>query len=49
VFFYLFFAGAGPWSIDALIRAPLRERRAEVRLPGSIRRQADQGNSSRTL
>jgi putative oxidoreductase len=57
VFFYLFFAGGGPWSIDALIRTPLRARKAEAPLPGSIRaplpgsirRQPEQSHSSRTL
>ena len=38
VFFYLWLAGAGPWSIDALIRGARRPREVQRGpVPGSIR------------
>jgi putative oxidoreductase len=38
VFFFLWLAGPGPWSIDALIRSPIRPREAERPLPGTVMR-----------
>jgi putative oxidoreductase len=46
VFFYLWLAGAGPWSLDAMIRGAARSREAERPLPGTIRHHPESRHSA---
>ena len=46
VFFYLWLAGPGPWSIDAMIRGAARAREAQHPLPGTIRHHPESSHSA---
>ena len=46
VFFYLWLAGPGPWSIDAMIRGATRPRGVEHPLPGTIKRHPESAHST---
>jgi putative oxidoreductase len=49
VFFYLWLAGPGPWSIDAMIRSVRRPREVARPVPGSIRQHPEPNRSSSAL